>query len=101
MPNESVSERNLNPRVRDLRICDRRSLRADRPLGAGPRRWKTMGVPDRWPNYSKVRFRSDQHRANGAPEGSVGYIVEVYDDAYEVEVTEPGTGETLFLGAVP
>jgi hypothetical protein len=44
-------------------------------------------VPDRWPNYSKVRFRSDQHRANGAPEGSVGYIVEVYDDAYEVEVT--------------
>ena len=60
-----------------------------------------MGVPDRWPNYSKVRFRSDQHRANGAPEGSVGYIVEVYDDAYEVEVTEPETGETLFLGAVP
>jgi hypothetical protein len=41
------------------------------------------------------------HRANGAPEGSVGYIVEVYDDAYEVEVTEPETGETLFLGAVP
>jgi len=60
-----------------------------------------MGVPDRWPNYSKVRFRSDQHRANGAPEGSVGYIVEVYDDACEVEVTEPETGETLFLGAVP
>jgi hypothetical protein len=64
-----------------------------------------MSVPDRWPIYSKVRFRSDQHRANGAPEGSVGYIVEVYDDAYEVEVevevTEPGTGETLFLGAVP
>ena len=39
--------------------------------------------------------------ANGAPEGSVGYIVEVDDDAYEVEVTEPETGETLFLGAVP
>jgi hypothetical protein len=53
------------------------------------------------PNYSKFRFRSDQHRANGAPEGSVGYIVEVYDDAYEVEATEPETGETLFLGAVP
>jgi hypothetical protein len=51
-----------------------------------------MGVLDRWPNYSKVRFRSDQHRANGAPEGSVSYIVEVYDDAYEVEVTEPENG---------
>ena len=60
-----------------------------------------MGVPDRWPNYSKVRFRSVQHRANGVPEGSVGYIVEVYDDAYEVEVTEPETGETLLLRAVP
>jgi hypothetical protein len=48
-----------------------------------------MGVPDPWPNYSKVRFRSDEHRANGAPEGSVGYTVEVYDDAYEIEVTEP------------
>jgi hypothetical protein len=39
--------------------------------------------------------------ASGAPEGSVGYIAEVCDDAYEVEVTEPETGETLFLGAVP
>jgi hypothetical protein len=28
------------------------------------------------------------------PKGSVGYIVEVYDDAYEVEVTEPETGIT-------
>jgi hypothetical protein len=37
----------------------------------------------------------------GAPEGSVGYIAGVYDDAYEVGVTEPETGETLFLGAVP
>jgi hypothetical protein len=75
---------------------------ADATLNAaGTRRWKTMGVPDRWPNYSRARFRSDQHRANGAPEGSVGDIVEVYDDAYEVEVTELETGETLFLGAVP
>jgi hypothetical protein len=76
----------------------KRSHRRRTPA-ASPRTTGTL--PDRWPNYSKVRFRSDQHRANGAPEGSVGYIVEVYDDAYEVEVTEPETGETLFLGAVP
>jgi hypothetical protein len=62
---------------------------------------ENYGLPDRWPNYSKVRFQSDQHRAYGAPEGSVGYIVEVYDDAYEVEVTGPETGETLFSGGVP
>jgi hypothetical protein len=37
----------------------------------------------------------------GVPEGSVGYIAGVFDDAYEVEVTELGTGGTLFPGAVP
>jgi len=93
-----VTDGGCKTRTRRAISADRRSLRADRPVGAGTRRWKTMGVPDRWPNYSKVRFRSDQHRANGAPEGSVGYIVEV---EVEVEVTEPETGETLFLGAVP
>ena len=60
-----------------------------------------LGVPDRWPDYSKARFRSDQHRAIGVPEGSAGYVVEVCGDACEVEVTEQGTGETLFLGAGP
>ena len=43
------------------------------------------------------RSASGQWRA---PEDSVGYIVEIYDDAYEVEVTELEAGETLFLGAV-
>jgi hypothetical protein len=76
-------------------------LSSGRPVGAGTRRWKTIGVPDRWPDYSEVRFRSDQHRADGATEGRAGYIVEVCDDADEVEVTEPETGQTLLPGAVP
>jgi hypothetical protein len=53
-----------------------------------------------WPNYSPVRFTSDAHRGDGAPRGAKGYIVEVYDTAYEVEVSDPATGVTLFLGAV-
>lgn len=54
----------------------------------------------RWPLYSVVRFMTDTHRAQGAPLGTEGYIVDVYEDAYEVEVSELGTGETAFLGAV-
>jgi hypothetical protein len=56
-------------------------------------------VPNRWPNYSSVRFRSDRHAHEGARQGITGTIVEVYPDAYEVEVSDPATGETLFLGA--
>lgn len=36
----------------------------------------------------------------GAPNGSVGWIVEVYPDAYEVEVCD-AEGRTHFLGSVP
>jgi hypothetical protein len=54
----------------------------------------------RWPNYAAVRFTTDDFRTEGAPIGVKGYIVEVYDDAYEVEVSNLATGETVFLGAV-
>jgi hypothetical protein len=55
----------------------------------------------RWPCYAAVRFVTDDYRSDGAPAGAKGYILEVYDEAYEVEVSNPATGETLFLGAVP
>ena len=54
----------------------------------------------RWPRYAAVRFVTDDLRDAGAPLGTKGYIVEVYDDAYEVEVSRPATGETVFLGAL-
>ena len=54
----------------------------------------------RWPLYERVRFITDRHAAVGAALGSVGYIVEVYASAYEVEVSA-ADGSTLFsLGAV-
>lgn len=81
------------------RAADRRSLRADRPVGAADGKLWVCQIVGRTTRKSVSGAISIGPMA--APEGSVGYIVEVYDDAYEVEVTEPETGETLFLGAVP
>jgi uncharacterized protein DUF4926 len=52
------------------------------------------------PQYSEVRFTTDRFHDDGAPRGSVGTIVEVYRDGYEVEVSN-ADGRTVFLGAVP
>lgn len=50
----------------------------------------------RWPPYTSVRFRVDH---DGVAVGTVGWIVEVYADGYEVEVVGPD-GETIWLGGV-
>lgn len=36
-------------------------------------------------NYTRVRLLTDKYAAEGAQQGALGYIIEVYDDAYEVE----------------
>jgi hypothetical protein len=54
----------------------------------------------RWLQYSRVRFLTDAFASEGASVGSVGWIVEVYADAYEVEVVSDD-GSSRFLGAVP
>ncbi len=55
----------------------------------------------RWPQYTQVRFLTDEYASEGAPLGAEGWVVEAYDDASEVEVSDPATGRDLFLGAVP
>lgn len=35
--------------------------------------------------YSRVKVISNSHVEEGVPEGTVGYIIEVYKYAYEVE----------------
>jgi hypothetical protein len=48
--------------------------------------------------YDRVRFVTDRLRGDGAPLGSVGYIIEAYPDgAFEVEVSDPSTGTTRAL----
>jgi hypothetical protein len=44
---------------------------------------------------------TDEYASEGAPLGAEGWVIEVYDDASEVEVSDPATGLNLFLGAVP
>jgi hypothetical protein len=59
-------------------------------------------MPDamkRWPQYARVRFANDRFESQGVRRGSVGYIVEVYEDAYEVEISDE-SGCSVFLGAV-
>jgi len=55
----------------------------------------------RWPLYAAVRFRSNDFEADVAARGAKGYIIRVYDDGYEVEVSDPVTAETLSLEPVP
>ena len=45
--------------------------------------------------YDRVRLVTDRFAA-GAPGGSIGYVIEKYDDgALEVEVSDPLTGATV------
>lgn len=46
--------------------------------------------------YDRVRLLVDRFAIEGAPEGSIGYVIEKYDDgALEIEVSDPQTGETI------
>lgn len=48
--------------------------------------------------YDRVRFLTDRLKAEGAPANSTGYIIEVYPgDRFEVEISDPWSGETLAL----
>jgi hypothetical protein len=57
---------------------------------------KTMNVPQ----YSKVRITTDRFAPEGVPKGTVGWVIEIYEDsigpAYEVEVMDD-EGHTLAL----
>jgi len=40
-------------------------------------------------NYTRVRLQTNRYQAEGASEGTLGYIIEVYPpDAYEVEFSD-------------
>lgn len=50
-------------------------------------------------SLSPVRLLTDRHRAKGIVAGAIGVIVEVYNDAYEVEFSRPD-GATIAWFAV-
>ncbi|NMM92564.1 hypothetical protein B2J88_51505 [Rhodococcus sp. SRB_17] len=46
--------------------------------------------------YDSVRITTDRYSDQGAPEGSVGYIIDIFaEDAYNVEFSDPATGVTV------
>lgn len=53
----------------------------------------------RLPTYSRVRVLSTRYREHGIEPGMIGYVVEVYADGYEIEISDPA-GNTIALCAV-
>jgi hypothetical protein len=51
--------------------------------------------------YDRVRIVSDRFTEHGVAAGTRGYVIEKYPDGnFEVEVSNPDTGETLAMFAV-
>lgn len=46
--------------------------------------------------YTRVSLTSDRYEKEGARQGMLGYVIEVYDGGYyEVEFSDPETGCTV------
>ena len=54
------------------------------------------------PYLSPVRLRTDRYRDEGVEAGAIGVVVENWGDgSYEVEFSDPRTGETIALLTLP
>jgi Domain of unknown function (DUF4926) len=51
------------------------------------------------PNYSKIKLLNDNYLEEGVKKGDFGYIIEVYEDGYEVEFSDKD-GNTIALFSV-
>jgi len=53
-------------------------------------------MTDSFALYERVEIRTDRFAEEGAPKGSIGYVIERHsDDALEVEISNPASGETV------
>lgn len=52
--------------------------------------------PPREEKYARVAILTDRFEPEGVPRGAIGYVIERYgDDALEVEISDPASGETV------
>jgi hypothetical protein len=51
------------------------------------------------PEFSPVRLTTDRYLSQGVRRGDIGFILDVYDDGYEVEFSRPD-GTTIAWFAV-
>jgi hypothetical protein len=49
------------------------------------------------PRFSAVRLTTDRFLNEGVGRGAVGFILDVYDDVYDVEFSRPEDGTTIAL----
>lgn len=49
-----------------------------------------------------IRLLTDRHQSEGVDRGAIGVVVDVWGDGfYEVEFSNPATGETIALSTLP
>lgn len=49
--------------------------------------------------FTPIRLRTDRYASKGVRQGNIGFILDVYDDGYEVEFSRPD-GTTIAWFAV-
>ncbi len=50
-------------------------------------------------NYSEIKLLNDKYIEEGVSKNQIGYVIEVYDDGYEVEFSDEN-GNTIALFSV-
>jgi hypothetical protein len=49
------------------------------------------------PQFSAVRLTTNRYLDEGVGVGAIGFILDVYDDGYDVEFSRPEDGSTIAL----
>jgi hypothetical protein len=49
------------------------------------------------PQFSAVRLTTNRYLDEGVGSGAIGFILDVYDDGYDVEFSRPEDGSTIAL----
>lgn len=49
------------------------------------------------PQFSAVRLTTDRYLDEGVGVGAIGFILDVFDEAYDVEFSRPEDGSTIAL----
>jgi hypothetical protein len=55
-------------------------------------------LESRFSQFQQIAIATDRYASEGAARGSVGFILEIYDDgALEIEIPDRATGHTIAL----
>jgi hypothetical protein len=84
----------------NMDLTNRWHTRARHALLGFPQSEEKINMTD--PYLKPVRLRTDRYRGEGVQAGAIGVVVENWGDGwYEVEFSNPNTGETIALLTLP